>query len=98
MRHRTAFSFLPLLALAALAVAGCQSKSSTKASWYTLDGQLADRATVKAAGARCREKVDVRTTSGRRRASLEWGLAMLDCMKAEGFVLLEAEPAPDAGS
>ena len=80
-----------LLALAVLALGACSQTASTRGRWLTTDGQAADPAAVRAAGARCRERVQVISRAGPGE-SQEWGLSMLDCLRGEGFVLVADDP------
>jgi hypothetical protein len=82
----------PLLALLLLALAACTQTSSTRARWHTKDGKPADPAALRAASARCREKVQVVTRAGPGE-NVEWGLEMVDCLRGEGFVLVTDDPA-----
>lgn len=78
-------------ALAALAVAACSQTTSTRGRWVTAAGKPADPAAVRAAGTRCRERVQVVSRSGPGE-NVEWGVAMLDCLRSEGFVLVSDDP------
>ena len=86
---------LLLFALAALALGACSQTTSTRSHWVTTDGKPADPAARSAAGARCREKVQVVSRAGPGE-SQEWALAMLDCLRGEGFVLV-TDDDPDLG-
>lgn len=86
---------LILFALAALALGACSQTTSTRGRWVTTDGKPADPAARRAASARCKEKVQVVSRAGPGE-SQEWGLAMLDCLRGEGFVLV-TDDDPDLG-
>jgi hypothetical protein len=47
---------------------------------------------VRAAGTRCRERVQMVVTRAGPGENVEWGLAMLDCLRGEGFVLVTDDP------
>jgi hypothetical protein len=76
-----------LLAFAVLVLGACSQTTSTRGRWVTTDGKPADPAARSAAGARCRERVQVVSRAGPGE-SQEWALAMLDCLRGEGFVLV----------
>jgi hypothetical protein len=80
-----------LAALAALVLLACSQTSSTRARWHTLDGRPADSAALRAASSLCRERVQVATRAGPGE-NVEWGLAMVDCLRGEGFVLVTDDP------
>lgn len=80
-----------LLTLAAFALLACTQTSSTRAHWHTTDGKPADPAALRAARDRCRERVQVTTRSGPG-DNVEWGLAMVDCLRGEGFVRIVDDP------
>jgi hypothetical protein len=80
-----------LVACAVFALLACSQTSSTRARWHTTEGKPADPAAVRAAGTRCRERVHVHTRSGPGE-NVEWGLAMVDCLREEGFVLVTDDP------
>jgi hypothetical protein len=82
----------PLLALLLVALAACTQTTSSRARWHTKDGKPADPAALRAASARCREKVQVATRSGPG-DNVEWGMGMVDCLSDEGFVLVTDDPA-----
>jgi hypothetical protein len=77
--------------VAALLLCACAQTTSTRARWYTRDGQPADPVALRSARDRCRERVQVPTRSGPGE-NVEWGLAMLDCLRAEGFVRVTDDP------
>jgi hypothetical protein len=75
-----------------LGLAACGTTSTpTRARWYTLEGAEADPAAVRAAAARCRESRIVRDHAGPGN-NVEFGLAMLDCLRGEGFVRVTDDP------
>jgi hypothetical protein len=89
---------LAAMALIAFALAsGCAGGGSTRARWVKLDGAPADEAEIQAAGQRCEKKVPRYSQSRARWASVEWGVAMVDCLKAEGYVLAPEEDGPLGG-
>lgn len=80
-------------ALAVLSiVTGCAPTPKREASWYTASGAPADREAVRAAAKRCEPKVAAPTRPGLYRGTVAWGVAMLDCLRAEGFVLVYENP------
>jgi hypothetical protein len=81
-----------LLALAILALGACSQTSSTRGRWLTTAGQPADPAALRAASTRCRERVKMVVTRAGPGESQEWGLAMLDCLRGEGFVVVTDDP------
>jgi hypothetical protein len=80
-----------LLAVAALVLGACSQTTSTRGRWLTTDGKPADPAALRAASTRCRERVQVVSRAGPGE-SQEWGLAMLDCLRGEGFVVVTDDP------
>jgi hypothetical protein len=80
-----------LFALAALALGACAQTPSTRSRWVTADGKPADPSALRAARDRCRERVQVVSRAGPGE-SQEWGLAMLDCLRGEGFVRVTEDP------
>ena len=83
---------LAALALVATLAAGCATTSSRQASWYTTGGAPADRAAVQAAAKSCEPRADAPTRAGPYRGTVEWGVAMLDCLREKGFVLVYENP------
>ena len=81
---------LAIVFLAAAVVCSCASSTSTRNRWYTRDGKPADPAALQAARDRCRDRVQIATRSGPGE-NVEWGLAMVDCMRDEGFVAVTEE-------
>jgi hypothetical protein len=81
-----------LVAFAASALLACSQTSSTRSHWHTTDGQPADPAALRAARDRCRERVQVGIRAGAGE-NVEWGLAMVDCLRGEGFVRIVDDPA-----
>jgi len=79
------------VAFGAFALLACSQTSSTRAHWHTTDGKPADPAALRAARDRCRERVQVTTRSGPG-DNVEWGLAMVDCLRGEGFVRIVDDP------
>jgi hypothetical protein len=71
--------------LATATLSACASSTETRTVWYGRDGKAADPAALRAARDRCRDRVQIATRSGPGE-NVEWGLAMLDCMREEGFV------------
>jgi hypothetical protein len=83
---------LAALALLAALAAGCTPAPKRQASWYTAAGAPADREAVRAAAKRCEPKVAAPTRGGLYHGTVEWGVAMLDCLRGEGFVLVYEDP------
>lgn len=81
------------LALLAALTAACATAPSRRASWVTTGGAPAERADVQAAAKRCEPRVDAPTRPGLYRGTVEWGVAMLDCLREAGFVLIYENPA-----
>jgi hypothetical protein len=76
---------LPLLLLAGAVLCACATSTPTRSRWYGRDGKPADASALRAARDRCRDRVQIATRSGPGE-NVEWGLAMIDCMREEGFV------------
>jgi hypothetical protein len=92
---------LPLagFALLALFAVACTPAPRREAHWVTTTGQPVDRAALRAAATECESHVAVRTRTGPFKGSVEWGLAMLDCLREAGYVQAYDDPnekAPDA--
>jgi hypothetical protein len=86
-------SRLAALTLLSALAAACAPAPKRQAAWYTASGELADRKAVRAAADRCEPKVARPTRPGIFRGTVEWGIAMLDCLREEGFVLVYEDPA-----
>jgi hypothetical protein len=80
------------LVLLATLAAGCATTRSRQASWVTTAGAPADREAVRAAAKRCEPRVDAPTRSGPYRGTIEWGVAMVECLREAGFVLVYEDP------
>lgn len=78
--------------LVAALVAACAVPPERKASWYTRDGKPVAPDAVRAASKSCEADVGAATSGGAYRSTVEWGVAMLDCMRAKGFVLVYENP------
>jgi hypothetical protein len=74
-----------------LFVLGCASDGGTRAHWVRLDGSTPPRAELQAARVRCEGKVPRVTQSRARWNSVEWGVAMVDCLEDEGYVMVPVE-------
>ena len=91
------------LALLATLAAGCATTSSRRATWYTTSGAPADGEAVRAAAKRCEPQADAPTRAGPYRGTVEWGVAMVECLREAGFVLIyenpeEISPAEDGAA
>ena len=84
---------LATLLLAAAVLCSCAPSTHTRSRWYDRDGKPADPTALRAARDRCRDRVQIATRSGPGE-NVEWGLAMVDCMRDEGFVAV-TEEAPE---
>jgi hypothetical protein len=73
------------LLLAAAILCACASTPPIRTVWYGRDGKPADPAALRAARDVCRDRVHVATRSGPGE-NVEWGLAMIDCLREQGFV------------
>ena len=70
---------------------GCASDGGTRAHWVRIDGTTPPQAELQAAASRCEEKVPRATGSRARWNSVEWGVAMVDCLEDEGYVMVPKE-------
>lgn len=89
MRIPSALAACALLAFLAIA---CTPAPKKQASWYKPDGTPADREAVRAAAKRCEPKISMAAQPGLFKGSVAWGVAMLDCLRAEGYVLVYEDP------
>ncbi|MDH3684599.1 MAG: hypothetical protein OEP95_00150 [Myxococcales bacterium] len=81
-----------LAGIAALLLAlGCASETGSRAHWVRIDGTTPPQPELRAAARRCEEKVEHPTQSRARWNSVEWGVAMVDCLEDEGFVMVPKE-------
>ena len=87
-------SALAACALLALVASACTPAPAPKkqANWYKPDGTPADREAVRAAAKRCEPKISMASQPGLFKGSVAWGVAMLDCLRAEGYVLVYEDP------
>ena len=83
--------FLAVLAALIVFVLGCASETGSRAHWVRLDGTTPPQAELRAAADRCEAKVPRATQSRARWNSVEWGVAMIDCLKVEGYVMVPKE-------
>jgi hypothetical protein len=74
-----------------LVLCACAQTTATRSRWYTRDGQPADPAALRSARDRCRERVQVPSRAGPGE-NAEWGLAMVECLRDEGFVRITDDP------
>jgi hypothetical protein len=79
------------LLLAGLA-AGCTPAPKREVRWVTTSGAPVERDVVRAAANECEKHIAVRTRTGPFKGSVEWGLAMLDCLREAGYVQAYADP------
>jgi hypothetical protein len=79
------WSRVRFLLLAGAILCSCATSTPTRTVWYGRDGKAADPTALRAARDRCRDRVQIASRSGPGE-NVEWGLAMLDCLRAEGFV------------
>ena len=89
---------LACAAIAAVLAAGCASAPQREVGWVTTAGAPAEREVVRAAARECEKHVAVRTRTGPFKGSVEWGLAMLDCLREAGYVQAYVDPTEDAGA
>jgi len=81
-----------LAGIAALLIGlGCATETGSRAHWVRIDGTTPPRAELQAARVRCEEQVKRPTQSRARWNSVEWGVAMVDCLKGEGYVMVPKE-------
>ena len=52
------------------------------------DGKPVERAAVQAAAKACEPKIAAPTRAGLYKGTVEWGVAMLDCLRESGYVLI----------
>jgi hypothetical protein len=65
----------------------------------TEDGKPVERTAVQAAAKTCEPKIAAPTRAGLYKGTVEWGVAMLDCLRESGYVLIYEDPheiSPDA--
>jgi hypothetical protein len=80
-----------LTACALLALA-CAPAPKRQARWVTEDGKPVERAAVQAAAKVCEPKIAEPTRAGLYKGTVEWGVAMLDCLRESGYVLIYEDP------
>jgi hypothetical protein len=84
----------PLLCVSLLAALSCACAQTTprEVQWVTTGGAPVSRDVVRAAARECESHIAVRTRTGPFKGSVEWGLAMLDCLREAGYVQAYADP------
>ncbi|HVH06503.1 MAG TPA: hypothetical protein VNE71_10945 [Myxococcota bacterium] len=81
------------LALLAVAAAACTPAPKRDAHWVTASGAPADREVMGAAIKTCEPTIPQRTRPGVFKGSVQWGVAMLDCLREAGYVLIYDDPS-----
>jgi hypothetical protein len=82
-----------VLALLAVLAAACTPAPKRAAHWVTASGAPADRETLRAAIKTCEPTIPLRTEPGVFKGSAQWGVAMLDCLREAGYVLIYEDPS-----